>query len=210
MKEYDIYKIIDSNDVDLLKVAIEGGLDVNLFNPDDPYGSPLAHAILQLDYDSSIEMVSLLIQAGADPSTWTSNGSSNPLIAAMWGEHDEATRLLLEAGGDPNIKDEEGCFPLRQAVLRGNIELVQLLLKHGANKTIDQSGGADRACGMNPLGIAVNDLNIPMIQILLDAGANPESLDYDYANAFDRIPKDADPEIKELIENMLMKSNQST
>lgn len=210
MKEYNIYQIIDSHDVNLLKAAIEDGLDVNFFNPEECFAPPLRYAVGELDYDGPIEMVSLLIKAGADLNAWTSERSSNPLIVAMWEEHDEATRLLLQAGADPNVKDEEGSSPLRVNVLRGNIELVQLLLDCGAKAKIDEPGGIGKLNGMNPLNIAVVNLDIPMIQILLDAGANPEARDYDYRNAIDRIPKDADPEIKEVIKNMLMKSNQSS
>lgn len=44
----------------------------------------------------------------------------------------EIIRLLLEAGADPNVPDDEGTTPIFYAVDRENPELVRLLIAHGA------------------------------------------------------------------------------
>src|SRR5947208_16582530 len=50
--------------------------------------------------------------------------------------HAEIVRLLLDAGEDPNRYNPVGCHshstPLHQAALAGHMEVIQLLVKHGA------------------------------------------------------------------------------
>ncbi|MEM9538603.1 MAG: hypothetical protein AAGA60_03725 [Cyanobacteria bacterium P01_E01_bin.42] len=48
------------------------------------------------------------MEAGADVNTWDLDRDCNPLVLAMWEEHGNITRLLLEAGADPNVEDKEG------------------------------------------------------------------------------------------------------
>ncbi|PYV53773.1 MAG: hypothetical protein DMG98_20045 [Acidobacteria bacterium] len=56
-------------------------------------------------------------------------------LASQFG-HVEIARLLLNAGEDPNRYNPVGCHshstPLHQAALAGHMEVIQLLVKHGA------------------------------------------------------------------------------
>ena len=48
--------------------------------------------------------------------------------------HPEVTRLLLERGADPNIRDEgDDAMPLHFAAERGDLDVVKLLVEHGAD-----------------------------------------------------------------------------
>jgi ankyrin repeat protein len=50
------------------------------------------------------------------------------------GAHEEAVRLLLERGADPNVRDEgDWAFPLHFAAEKGQLGIVRLLLEHGAD-----------------------------------------------------------------------------
>ena len=68
--------------------------------------------------------------------------------------HVEIVRLLLDAGEDPNRYNPEGnhahSTPLHQAVLAGRVEVVQLLVEHGARLDIK-----DAIYESTPLGWAV-------------------------------------------------------
>jgi ankyrin repeat protein len=64
-------------------------------------------------------------------------------MAAFRGQRD-AVRMLLENGADPNLRGDEGDSPLRWCAEHDDLETAALLLKHGADKTINESGGG---CG---------------------------------------------------------------
>ena len=200
MNKTDIFKAIEEHDLNRVMEIISQGFNVNIHTEGGAFLTPLLDAIDEIDYGGSIEMVRLLIQAGADVNAWDLYQASNPLIKAMWGEHDDVVRLLLEVGADPNVKDKEGDSLLRCYVERENVDMVKLLLNCGAKKTINEAGGLG---GMNALGIAVSKLNIPIIKILLDAGANPELADNDYRKPIDRLPRDIDTDIREKIQALL-------
>ena len=126
-------------------------------------------------------------------------GSSSRLSHSVTFSHDgrhlEVLKPLLEAGANPNIKDNDGNTPLMRAVktfeLRGGIaesegrdavEHVRLLLEHGANPD-----ARDRE-GVTPLILAVTDHDIDstaerqsdavrMIRVLIRGGADPDLRD---------------------------------
>lgn len=69
-----------------------------------------------------------------------------PLSAAVEGGHRNVVRLLLEAGADPNAKEAvcQGGYSLYTAAWQGDVEMVRLLLEHGAIPThwVDSLGDA--------------------------------------------------------------------
>ena len=78
-----------------------------------------------------VESARLLLRAGASPNEALPDGASALIVAAHSG-HGPVGALLLEQGADPNAA-AIGYTPLHAAVLRGDLALVQALLKHGAN-----------------------------------------------------------------------------
>jgi ankyrin repeat protein len=60
----------------------------------------------------------------------------------------ESVRALLEAGADPNVRQQGGYTPLHTAAHNDDAELARLLLDHGADpavKTDDGQTAADMA-----------------------------------------------------------------
>jgi uncharacterized protein len=49
------------------------------------------------------------------------------------GGHLEITRLLLEAGASPNVRERGGYTPLHTAAYNGDVEIVRSLIFGGAN-----------------------------------------------------------------------------
>jgi ankyrin repeat protein len=77
-------------------------------------------------------------------------GQRAPLHMTVIAGDVELTRLLLEHGADPNIRDRapptrrprpDGFTPLHHAAAAGNTELMDLLSQHGANPNIKNSLG---------------------------------------------------------------------
>jgi hypothetical protein len=88
------------------------------------------------------EVVAELLARGADPNAVNVNALT-PLnvVARGWGNA-ECAKLLLEAKADPNIPDTiAGMTPLHWAAAKANVEIVKLLLAHGANTRLKNSEG---------------------------------------------------------------------
>ena len=110
---------------DIARDLLEALADPNI--PDGIYGStPLHHAVTRVDF----EMVSELINHGADVNIVDKDNLSPLYIAAEIGSHKIATMLLMK-GADINIsRDSDEMTPLLIASGKGNSEIVELLLSH--------------------------------------------------------------------------------
>jgi ankyrin repeat protein len=131
-------------------------------NPDtrDESGSS---ALMRAVAFSSPEIVQVLLDAGADHKAANAAGST----ALMWATHDAGmVRLLLRRGADVNVARPDGVTPLITAALRGNIEVVRLLLGAGANP---RTGSVAAPWPMNLSGIAYTT-NDSALRGLLPAG----------------------------------------
>jgi ankyrin repeat protein len=83
--------------------------------------------------------VARLLAAGADPNALASGRDpsgkafqTTALIEAAGEGRPETVRLLLDAGADPSLANGEGFAPLMGAALRGQLEVLRLLLARGA------------------------------------------------------------------------------
>ena len=87
-------------------------------------------------YYENFEVVQKLIEYGADIDTRDGLGWT-PLSWASQGHRfkdGSALRLLLERGADVNSRaDDDGCTPLHRASEHGVLQIVRLLLEHGAD-----------------------------------------------------------------------------
>ena len=76
----------------------------------------------------------LLVERGADLEAVASTfGNVTPLHSACASGERESARILLEAGADPNIRQQVGFTPLHAAAQNGDEELARLLLARGAD-----------------------------------------------------------------------------
>jgi ankyrin repeat protein len=76
----------------------------------------------------------LLIARGADVRAAARNAMKvEPIHAAVAARNIESVRLLLDAGADPNARQQVGYTPLMGAASAGRGDLVDLLLRHGAD-----------------------------------------------------------------------------
>ena len=89
--------------------------------------TPLLFAALSGD----VESAKLLVAKGADINDRSAFGTSATVLAAHSGYGDVA-KFLLEKGANPNL-DDAGYTALHAAILREDDDLVDALLKHGAD-----------------------------------------------------------------------------
>ncbi|KAL3746610.1 hypothetical protein ACJRO7_015556 [Eucalyptus globulus] len=147
------------------------------------------------------QLLHQLLRRGLDPNEVDKNGRTAMHIAASIGSQHCVT-LLLEFGGDPNIKDSEGSVPLWDAIVGKHESVIKLLSDNGATissgevghfactaveqnnlellKDIVKYGGdvtLPTSNGTTPLHKAVSEGNIEIVQFLLDQGADVDKPD---------------------------------
>ena len=109
---------------------------------------------------------------------WERYGDIRLMLAAYNGQA-EATRVILDAGGDPELANDRGQTPLAGAAFKGDATIAKLLLDHGAQ--VDGIGDGTRTALMTA---AMFD-RTEMVDLLLAHGADPDLRDASGKSAAD-------------------------
>jgi ankyrin repeat protein len=191
-------------DMESARALLDGGADVNQATS---YGwTPLLTAVNNRNY----RLAQMLIERGADVNKannggWTPlylatdnrniEGGDYPVQKADI-EHLEIIRLLLEKGANANarVKDqtltrtiftmqwffEDGATPFVRAAQSSDVELMQLLLKHGADPKAATANGDNALTAAGGIGWVEGvtyersrEANLQTIRMLLDLGLDP-------------------------------------
>jgi len=90
-----------------------------------------------------LEVVKMLLDAGASMLTISSNNESNlPINAAAAGRRNDVVRLLVARGCPPDARaSDTGYTALHLAANNGNVELVEFLLQSGADRSLKTGSG---------------------------------------------------------------------
>jgi uncharacterized protein len=87
-------------------------------------------------------IVEFLLKNGADVKLAARNAQKVTALHAGASQGGaEIVKMLLEAGADPNVKQERGFVPLHSVAANGNVAVVELLLKHGARADVKADDG---------------------------------------------------------------------
>jgi len=183
----------------VLGVGVSGGVAVNRT---DVYGRvPLHYASMH----GRLDMLDTLLQA--DPSTidLIDHDNFTPLIHSIIHGHLSCVQRLLAASARIDPASEAEHIPLNLACEHGAVEIVELLLQHGARILADAEGlypqhlvarsgqtpqllrllqrynadldQCDKLYGWTPLFHAASEGNVPCLQELLNVGANANIAD---------------------------------
>jgi len=151
---------------ELLKA--EPGLATYLIDEPRLYESKIVHWIYAGDTalhlaaaGYRVELVRLLLAAGADPNSTKNHRQSGPLHYAADGyingpdwnakRQVQTIQCLLEAGAGIDAQDKNGATPLHRAVRTRCAAAVKFLLENGSNPTLKNKSGS------TPFHLAVQD-----------------------------------------------------
>lgn len=141
--------------VSALKSALDRGGDVDERDPGG--GTPINHAVIEGDADLLLELLKRGASVNAsDAQGWTA------LHFAADGHRVREGHLLIEYGAPVDAPDHHGNTPLWRAVFaaKGNVEMIQLLLANGADKTRKNKHG------VSPLELSETIGNYDVVQSL--------------------------------------------
>ncbi len=117
-----LYSAIKNGDIPALTVLLDAGLSPNIANKDvSSFSSPLEQAI---GYNQS-KMALFLLSHGATP-------TPDAFMRAVSENDAEVVKVMLDYKVNPNTTNNFGWTALHNAAFYRNIEIVKLLVKHGA------------------------------------------------------------------------------
>ncbi|AGO11546.1 AaceriADL244Wp [[Ashbya] aceris (nom. inval.)] len=120
-------------------------------------------------------------------------GRTRLQVACDKGKYDLA-RKLIEEGYDVNDQDNAGNSPLHEAALNGHLEVVKLLIRHGANVNIQSY----EMFKDTPLIDASANGHLDVVRELLQHGADPTIVNAKGLTAIESIDDDTDLDEEEV------------
>ena len=137
------------------------------------HATPL-HAALAQD---NLEIAAVLLNHDADVDALDRHNSRGALHIASKEGHCDNVRFLLERHPDVNMEDRDGLTPLELASYTGELEVVGILLKHGATASVDPR----EKQGQPPLSmaLALRNGHQDVVKLLIQSGAPVESCQTD-------------------------------
>ncbi|KAJ4380268.1 hypothetical protein N0V86_004578 [Didymella sp. IMI 355093] len=169
------------------KMLLKHSADVNLSaGPNSE--SPLSLAASE----NQIDFVQLYLSNGGDVNLIMDNGSTTLVQAMNKIVSPKLVDLLLTSGGDPNAKTGEGTTALFQAIQANRVDLMTVLLDHGANPNLPGpkhplwpstykpkclalmlARGADTKKTPGVMELASSLKKLESVKILIEAGVSP-------------------------------------
>jgi ankyrin repeat protein len=152
---------ISSNNDSMAQFLINAGADIN--RPSQEGFVPLHFATM----NGNLNMMKILLENGADIESATIGGVNSLNYAVQWG-HAAAAQMLIDYGAriDTSKLNQDGCAPLRDAILAGYDSVFNLIL----NYNLDLNGKDDNY-GRTVLHWAAINGNNLITGILLKHGA---------------------------------------
>ena len=135
-----------------------------------------AQEVFQVARTGDAPMLERLLQKGLPPNM--SNHKRDTMLAAYHGQV-EATRVLLEAGAEPDRYNDMAQTPMGGAAFKGFLPIVELLLAHGARPDFAPPGGK------TPLMFAAMFNRREIVELLLGQGIDMDARSSDGLSALD-------------------------
>ncbi len=139
-----------------------------------PMGSEALFTAIEND---DVEMVRLLVEAGADVNAAEGFGGNTPLHEAVEKGDAEIVKILVAAGADVEAEGFMSRTPLSLAAEEGATEIIQILLGPGPDAGTsaddeDKEAASVPSMGSEALFTAIENDDVEMVRLLVEAGAD--------------------------------------
>lgn len=152
---YSLIQAVEQGSLEIVRLLIEKGADVNVSTQGD--GQTALHTAFFIDSifpqklsdaerkTQIYEMVKYLVKHGADVNA-KGGFCLAPLHQAVYRGHFELVKYLIQNGADVNLvvedvdENESRATCLGCAVQESNLEIIKLLIEHGANPFLSNNG----------------------------------------------------------------------
>jgi ankyrin repeat protein/thiol-disulfide isomerase/thioredoxin len=163
-----MYAAVRGN-IPLVRVLLDAKAQVRL---KDAVGQTALHLAAR---NGEIEVMELLLAAGADPLAEDSRFLGTPLHHAVIGGHADAVLWLLRHGCPVSLRDEEGSAPLPYAVIArsNNVDVIKTLLDAGAD--INEPSANDGRTAL--MSAASESDHVEALQYLIQSHADLNATD---------------------------------
>ena len=152
---------IDSDTLDYL-ASLKFPVDIR-----DNEGRSLLMSFLEYEEYPDSDIVSRLLEMGANPNARDLDGNTPLMIAAADCRNNQIIELLLDTGSDVNARNEDLMTPLMAAVVNKNARVVELIINAGADINAQDEDGNTAL-----FYAAESAVNPAVIDVLLEAGAD--------------------------------------
>eukprot|EP00803_Ostreobium_quekettii_P000797 evm.model.scf_1530.1 EVM.evm.TU.scf_1530.1 scf_1530:29554-39426(+) len=162
-----LWNAAGAGDVDAVREALAAGGDPDKLQGRNEKMTATANAALH----GHLEIVSVLVEAGADVNIQGAPIGATPIYLASLEGHADVVDVLIDADANLDVQTlKDGRTPLSSASQNGHAPVVQALVVAGADVGLAMTGGN----GLTPLMLASFMGHSDIVQILLLAGADPD------------------------------------
>ena len=181
---------------EVLQSIIDFGADVNATNTEN------CSVLMLASKKGNVDAMNVLLRAGANMALKNINGDTWIHHAVNGDCSKEVLKLIIDQGTDVNATNKENCSALMLASKKGNVDVMNVLLREGADQATEDSFGfswihyavlgdcrkeviqsvLDHGADVNttskknvtPLMLAGEKGNVDAMAVLINAGANKE------------------------------------
>ena len=167
------HAVIGGSSKEVLETIIDHGADVNAKNKHN------ITALMQACKRGDVEIINILLSAGADSSIADTNGATSIHYAVVGGGSKGTLQAIIDHGADVNASNKDNVTALMMACWMGNVEAINVLLNTGADLNI-----ADGKLGITCIQLAVcKSCSKDVLEALIDHGADVNATNKDNVTA---------------------------
>ncbi len=110
--------------------------------------------------------------------------TTNPMCRAAFLGYRNIAAILLQKGGDVNLKSSDGRTPLHWACFRNNVSMIEFLLDHGADTSVESYDN------LTPIDLAITKMNYKAALCLFNKGIQPKDIEFYRGKCFNNFDID--------------------